>query len=88
MLPSVGEHRLHVQALTTWQRWAQGHDLPDATVHRTFAVLAHQPGVEQQLATAVRHDLPVTPINRGSKVAAHVDLPGLHVAQNDLGIEM
>ena len=62
MLPSVGEHRLHVQALTTWQRWAQGHDLPNGTLHTAFAVLAHQPGVEQQLATALRNDLHGTPI--------------------------
>ena len=87
-LPSVGEHRLHVQALTTWQRWAQGHDLPNGTLHTTFAVLAHQPGVEQQLATALRNDLPGTPIDRGSRVAAHVDLPGVHVAQHDFGIEL
>ena len=57
-------------------------------VHTTFAVLAHQPGVEQQLATALRTDLRGAPIDRGSRVAAHVDLPGVHVAQHDFGIEL
>ena len=33
MLPSVGEHRLHVQALTTWKHWAEGHDVPDDALH-------------------------------------------------------
>jgi len=87
MLPSVGEHRLHVRALVTWQRWAQGHDLPNGTLHTTFAVLAQHTGVEQQLATALRNDLRGTPIDRGSCVAAHVDVPGVHVAQPDFGVE-
>ncbi len=30
MLPSVGEQRVHVQALTTWKHWAEGHDVPNA----------------------------------------------------------
>ena len=56
--------------------------------HTTFAVLAHQPGVEQQLAFALRHDLPVTPTNRESTVEAYVGLPEMHISQHDLGIEM
>jgi hypothetical protein len=88
MLASAGEHRRRVQALTTWQRWAQGHDLPDNAVHSAFAVLAHQPGVERQLAAALRNDLHGTPIDRERRAAGHVDLPGVHVAQHDFGIEL
>ena len=88
MVPSVGEHRLHVRALRTWQRWAQGHDLPNGTVHTTFAVLAHQPGVEQQLATALRNNLRGTSIERASHGTAHIDLFRVHLAQPDFGIEL
>ena len=88
MLPSAGEHRRRVQALTTWQRWAQGHDLPDNALHSAFAVLAHQLGVERQLAAALRNDLHGTPIDRELRAAGHVDLPGVHVAQHDFGIEL
>ena len=59
-----------------------------ARLHTTFAVLGNQPGVEQQLATALRNDLPGAPIDRGSRVAAHIDLPGAHIAQHDFGIEL
>ena len=86
MLPSAGEHRRRVQALTTWQRWAQGHDLLDNALHSAIAVLAHQPGVEQQLAAAL--DLHGTPIDRQLRAAGHPDLPGVHVDQHDFGIEL
>ena len=88
MLPSAGEHRRRVQALTAWQHWAQGHDLPDNAVHSAFAVLAHQLGVERHLAAALRNDLHGTPIDRELRAAGHVDLPGVHVAQHDFGIEL
>ena len=87
MLPSVGEHRLHVQALTTWKHWAEGHDVPDRTLHTAFAVLAHRPGPEQQLAAALRHDLGNTTVDRG-RVAAHHEPTPMPVARPDLGIEL
>ena len=86
MLPSVGEHRLHVQALTTWQQWAEGHDLATGTLHAAFAVLAHRPSPEQQLATTLRHDLGGTPIERTAQHASHLD--AARIAQPDLGIEL
>ena len=56
-MPTVGEHRLRVQALNTWKRWAEGHDVANGDLPTTFAVLAHRPGLEQQLAAALRPDL-------------------------------
>jgi hypothetical protein len=85
MAPSVGEQRLHVQALTNWKRWAQGHDLPDASLHTTFAGLARQPGVQRHLAAALRNDLPAPPADRAPDVA---DRSGVHVTRHDFGIEL
>jgi conjugative relaxase-like TrwC/TraI family protein len=88
MAPSVGEQRLHVQALTTWQRWAQGHDLPDGILHATFDVLARQPGAEQQLTITLRNDLAGTSVDRAPHLTDHRDHPGVHVAHQDFGIEL
>jgi conjugative relaxase-like TrwC/TraI family protein len=87
MLPSVGEQRLHVRALTTWQHWAQGHDVPDWALHRTLAVLAHRPGAERQLASSLRDHLGA-PVDRDPRPALHLANPGLQVAQHDLGIDL
>jgi hypothetical protein len=87
MLPSVGERSSRLQALTTWQRWARGHQLPDGALHTACAVLAHQPGVEQHLATALRNDLG-TSIEPGPRHGGHVAVPVEHVAQPDFGIEL
>ena len=87
MTPSVGDHRLHVHALTTWHRWAQGHHVPDRAIHLTHNVLAHQPGTEQHLATALRDQLP-TPTNTGLRHAhAEVDTRA-RIVEPDLGIDL
>ncbi len=88
MLPSVGEQRLHVQALTTWQQWAEGHDVVAGTLRAAFAVLAHRPGLEQQLATILRNDLSGTPIKRTPQHASQLDAAAARIAQPDLGIEL
>ena len=88
MLPSVGEQRLHVRALETWQHWAQGHGAPNRTLHGALAVLAHQPGVERQLAAALRDGLRGTPIDRKPLTAGDIDLARVHLTQPDFGIEL
>ena len=87
MLPSVGEQRSRVQALSAWRRWAQGHRLPDGALHTACAVLAHQPGVEQHLATALRTDLG-TPIEPRPHHGGRVDVAVAKIAQRDFGIEL
>ena len=57
MLPTVGEHRLHVRSLTTWQHWAQGHDVPNPELQGAFVTLARQTGAERQLAATLRDQL-------------------------------
>ena len=85
--PSVGDHRIHVHALTTWRRWAQGHPVPDRALHAADNVLAHQPGPEQHLATALRDQLP-TPTNTGLRHAhAEVDTR-VRIVEPDLGIDL
>jgi hypothetical protein len=88
MVPSAGEQRLHVHALTTWQHWAQGHEVTNNAVRAALAVLAHRPGLEQQLATTLRHDLGDTPIERTPHEARHLDAAAARIAQPDLGIEL
>ena len=87
MLPSVGEQRSRVQALSAWRRWAQGHGHPDGALHTACAVLAHQLGVEQHLATALRNDLG-TPIEPRPRHGGRVDVPVAQIAQRDFGIEL
>ena len=86
MLPTVGEHRLHVRSLTTWHHWAQGHDVPDQELHGAFAVLARQPGAERQLAATLRDQLG-TP-HHAVRPGHHLDDPGERAAGRDLGIEL
>jgi len=87
MLPSGGEQRVHVQALVTWRHWAEGHDVPNATLHTAFAVLAHRPSPEQQLAAALHHDLGNTTVDRGW-IATHHEVTPMSVARPDFGIEL
>jgi conjugative relaxase-like TrwC/TraI family protein len=87
-LPSAGEQRHHLRALTTWQHWAQGHDLPDGALRAAYAILARQPGAERQLAALLHPDLPDTPIERRPHRASHADNPGPPHARHDLGIEL
>ena len=74
MLPTVGEQRLHAQALTTWQRWAQGHDVANNAVRTALAVLAQRPGPEQQLAATLREDLAGTPIEQLPHHPRHLNI--------------
>ena len=85
--PSVGDHRMHVHALTTWHHWAQGHDVPDRELHAAHNVLAHQPGPEQHLATAMRDHLPALANTRSRAVHAEVDT-GVRIVEPDLGIDL
>jgi conjugative relaxase-like TrwC/TraI family protein len=87
MLPSVGEQRAHLHALTTWRHWAEGHDVPNGTLHTAFAVLAQEPGPKQHLAAALHHDLGNTTADRGRVAAQHEPTP-IRVARPDLGIEL
>ena len=86
MLPSVGEQRRHVQALTTWQRWAEGHDVANNAARTAFAVLAQRPGLERQLAATLRHELGGTSIEQAPHQARHLNIDGAQVTQPDFGI--
>jgi hypothetical protein len=87
--PTVGEQRLHVRALMAWQHWAHGHAVPDGTLRTAFAVLARQPGAEQQLADALGKDLAATPTDRRSRDAGQVvDRAQRHAARIDFGVEL
>ncbi len=86
--PSVGEQRLHLRALTTWQRWAEGDDIPDRSLRAAYAALARRPGAEQHLAGALRDDLPVAPIARRPHVAVDRDSVDMQPARHDFGIEL
>ena len=86
MLPTVGEHRLHVRSLTTWQHWAQGHDVPDPELHGAFVTLARQTGAERHLAATLRDQL-ATP-HHAVRPTHHLDDPGARAAGRDLGIEL
>jgi hypothetical protein len=86
-LPTADQQRRHLRALTTWQHWAQGQHVPDDTLYAAYAVLARQPGVEHQLAAAIHPELPAA-VKRGPHRASHAVIPGLPVAQHDLGIEL
>jgi conjugative relaxase-like TrwC/TraI family protein len=87
MLPSVGAQRAHVQALTTWKHWAEGHDAPNRSLHTACAVLAHRPDPEQHLAAALHHHLGNTNVDRG-RFANHHEPTPMPVARPDLGIEL
>jgi hypothetical protein len=87
MLPSVGEERRNVRALTTWQHWAQGHDLSDRALHRAFAVLKHRPGAEPPLAASLRDQL-ATPVDPDPRPAHHLEDPEVRVAGHDFGLEL
>jgi hypothetical protein len=88
MLPTIGEQRLHVRALTTWQRWAQGHDVANNAVRTALAVLAQRPGPEQQLAATLRHDLGGTPIEQVPHHAGHLNIDPARITQPNFGIEL
>ena len=90
MTPSVGEHRIHVRALNTWKHWADGHDVPDGTLHTTFAVLAHRPGPERQLAAALRLALGTTTIDgsESDRLTTPCETAAMRGSLPHLGIEM
>jgi hypothetical protein len=88
MALSVGERRLHVRALTTWQRWAEGDDIPARGLRTAYVALARQPGVEQRLASALRDDLPGAPIDRHPHFTADRDHVDMQPARHDFGIEL
>jgi conjugative relaxase-like TrwC/TraI family protein len=87
MLPSVGEQRLRVRALTTWQQWAEGHDVPDRALRDAIAVLGQRPGMGRQLGAALLEHLG-HPADLGPRLAHHLDNRVMRIAQHDLGIEL
>ncbi len=87
MVPSVGEHRRHVQALTTWERWAQGHDVPIGALRTAFIDLAHRPGIERHLATTLAGIVVSPSTDRNPRVVRHADAAQVPNARQAMGVE-
>jgi hypothetical protein len=56
MTPTVGEHRMRVQALDVWKRWADGQPVPDRSLRTVAAILNQRAGLQRQLAAALPDD--------------------------------
>jgi conjugative relaxase-like TrwC/TraI family protein len=84
---SVGEHRHHVQALTTWQRWAQGHDVPTRALRAAFIDLARRPGIERHLATTLAGIVGTPPTERSPRLARRAGATQDSNARQTMGIE-
>jgi hypothetical protein len=73
----VGEQRLHVQALTTWQRWTQGHDFANNAVRTAFAGDADSPSWSRRRRPGARGvEQSSTPVDLADVASAQVGHDG------------
>jgi hypothetical protein len=85
--PVIGQHRLHIRALNTWKRWAEGHEVPDPALRTTVAVLAQKRGPEQQLVVPLGQDLATRPVEPSARGLSREPDTRVHVQRQDFGIE-
>lgn len=86
LTPTVGEHRMRVEALTTWKHWADGDPVPDRALRTAAGVLNQRAGLQRQLAAALPDDVQ-TPTRRPDAVAVHHPTATPSAAP-ELGIEL
>jgi hypothetical protein len=86
MAPSVGELRMRVRALDTWERWADGHPIAEQALRTAAAILDQRPGHQRMLAAAVHDD--IDPVGRHRDPDRPATLQIARSPSPELGVEL
>ena len=86
--PSAAGLRLRVDALATWQHWADGADIPTRKVRSVYELLRQSPGDERRLASVLPIGVEKRNVSRGSAQTHARGHPAHPQADRGLGVEI